>query len=182
MNILVNSYTEKGYQPIPQAYLSEEEYKRGMQCFVFACTDIVPINRRKKFIYLSRRSTKPMKGWWWIGGKMNPDDTRDSAVISSLKREAGLKFPAGRFKLVALQDYRWKDREQFPQNVGWHAVSYIHTVELTDAEIIFASNHLDDTFEKGIGLVPFNREQIKEIVKKEETISAVLDVYDFIFQ
>ena len=177
--ILVKSYTEDGYRPIPSIHTSDEEYTRGLQCFVPTCTDIVPIDREKKIIYLVRRKIKPMKGLWWIGGKMNPDDTKEMSVVRSFKREAGLELPADRFKLAAFFDYRWKDREQLPQDVGCHMTAYTFTIELSDEEIALVN--LDETFEKGVGLTPFTREKIEQEIAKGEAISAILDLYDYIF-
>jgi ADP-ribose pyrophosphatase YjhB (NUDIX family) len=180
-NFFVCSYTEEGCQPVPSVYLSDEEYGRGLQCFVITCTDIIPIDIERKIIYLARRKTKPMKGWWYFGGKMNPAYTKEESVIRSFKRETGLNLSIDRFKLIGFLDFRWKDREQTPQNIGCHMASYTYVVELTPEEIISASNNLDNTFESGTNLTPFLRERLEEEIAKGQADLAMLDVYDAIF-
>lgn len=178
MEILIGSYTEKGYQTIPSLRLSDEEYGRGLQCFVPTCTDIVPIDKDKKVIYLARRSSKPMLGWWWIGGRMAPHETKEESAIRNFKRETGVELSQSRLKLAAVLDYRWKDRAQMPQEIGCHMEVYTFTVELTADELTLASLNLEkEEYEKGVGLIAFNREQLV----REGVFPAILDFYDYIF-
>lgn len=178
MNILIGSYTEKGYQSISSVYLSDDEYGRGLQCFVPACTDIVPIDVERKIIYLARRVAKPMTGWWWFGGRMTPHETKEEAAVRNFKRETGLELPQNRFTLAAIFDYRWKDRAQPPQEIGCHMLVYTFTVELTAAELAFVSANLEkEEYEKGAGLFAFDREQLVG----EKVFPAILDLYDYVF-
>jgi len=135
LEILVGSYTEKDYQAIPSVRLSDEEYGRGLLCFVPACADIVPIDEAKRIIYLARRASKPMVGWWWIGGRMAPHETKEEAAVGNFKRETGIELSRGRLKLATILDYRWEDRAQEPQEVGCHMLAYTFTVELTEDEL-----------------------------------------------
>ena len=178
MDILVRSYTDDGYQSYPSIRLSDEEYAKSLQCFVIACADILPINLEKKTIYLASRNIKPKKGWWWIGGRMMPHDLPKDAAARNLKRETNLEIPQNRFKLVAVLDHRCKDREQQPQDIGYHAMAYTFTVELTDAETASASENLDkDEYKQRKGLSVFNRERLVN----EKVDPAILDLYDHIF-
>lgn len=178
MNILVKSYTEDGYKPIPRVRLEDEEYGRGLQCFVPNCTDIVPIDSVRKTFYLARRTSKPMIGWWWIGGKMWPDQTKEEAAAANFKRETGLELPEDRFTLVANLDYCWKDRSQAPEEIGCHMSGYTFTVELTVEEREAAFGKLaKDEYQEGTGFSPFDRERLIE----EEVFSSVIDLYDHIF-
>ncbi|MBI2121738.1 MAG: NUDIX hydrolase [Candidatus Sungbacteria bacterium] len=176
--VLISSYTEDGYKPIPFVRLPDKEYGKGLQCFVFACADIVPIDVKRKVIYLARRQSKPMIGWFWIGGRMEPYETKEEAVTRNFKRETGLAFSQNRFKLTAIFDYRWKDRAQLPQTVGCHMATYTFTVELTSKELVYASRHLDkDEYKIGGGLIPFTREKLIS----EGVFPAIVDLYGFIF-
>lgn len=179
MSILVSSYTENGYQPIPSVRLSDDEYGRGLQCFVPACTDIVPINVDRQIIYLARRASKPMTGWWWIGGRMAPCETKEEAVARNFKRETGLELPQNRFKLMAIFDYRCKDRNQSPQEVGCHMLGYTFTVELAAMELTSISVDLDEQkeYEKGTSLFAFDRERLV----REGVFPSILDLYDHVF-
>ena len=178
MNILVGSYTEKEYQPIPSIRLSDEEYGRGLQCFVPVGTDIVPIDVDRKVFYLARRVSKPGTGWWWIGGRMAPHETKEEAAVSNFKRETGLELHQGRLKLVAVNDYRMKDRAQPPQEIGCHMVGYIFTVELTTEEIVAVFGNLDEKeYQQGTGLYAFDRKRLL----REHVFPSILDLYDHIF-
>lgn len=178
MNILVDSYTEEGYQEIPSVYLPEEEYGRALQCFVPACCDVLIINREQGLFYLAYRKRKPMVGFWWIGGRMAPCETKEEAAIRNFKRETGLELTADRLRLIAVFDYRWKDREQEPQIMGCHTVVYTFIVELSNEELAFVSSHLDEgEYKKEIGLVAFNREQLI----KKQVIHPVIKLYDYLF-
>ena len=176
--IIVRSYTEVGRQPIPPVHLSDDEYGRGLQCFVPACTDIVPVDVDRRVIYLARRQSKPMTGWWWIGGRMIPHETKEESVARNLKRETLLELPINRFKFTAVFDYQWKNRAQKPQEIGCHILSYTFTVELTPDELVYASRHLEkNEYEQGSGLTAFTREQLIS----ENVFQPILDFYDHIF-
>jgi len=178
LKILVGSYKDDGYQPIPGVRLSDDEYGRGLQCFVPGCADVVPINVNRKVIYLARRTSKPMTGWWWIGGRIAPHDTKEAAAVKNFKRETGLDISQSRLQLAALFDYRWKDRAQVPQEIGCHMLAYTFTIELTSEEIALLSGNLDEQeYEEGSGLFVFNRERLVE----EKVFPAVLDLYDHVF-
>ncbi len=178
MKILVGSYTESGYQSIPPVRLSDDEYGRGLQCFVPACTDIVPIDVDRQIIYLARRMSKPMTGWWWIGGRMASHETKEEAAVRNFKRETRLELPQNRFKLMAIFDYRWKDRAQSPQEIGCHMLGYTFTVELTAMELTSVSANLEQKeYEKGAGLFAFDRERLV----REGVVSPILDLYDHVF-
>lgn len=178
MGILIGSYTEKGYQPISSVCLSDDEYGRGLQCFVPACTDIVPVDVDQRTIYLARRVSKPMTGWWWIGGRMASHETKEEAAARNFKRETGLEIHHSRLKLAAVFDYRCKDRAQPPQEIGCHMLGYTFTVELTAAELASVSVNLEkEEYGKGAGLFAFDRERLVE----EEVFPAILDLYDHVF-
>ena len=178
MSILVRSYTEDGYQPIPSVRLSDDEYGRGLQCFVPACTDIVSIDINRKEIYLARRVSKPMTGLWWIGGRIEPNETKKEAAARNFKRETGLEISTARFKLIAVFDYRWKDRAQSPQEIGCHMLAFTFSVELTMEEFTSLHGNLEEKeYEKGTGLFAFNRERLVE----EKVFPAILDLYDHVF-
>lgn len=176
--MLVKSYTEENYQRIPPVRLSDEEYARALQCFVPACVDIVPINSPGRLIYLAKRETKPMLGWWWTGGRIMPNETKEEAAIRSFKREADVLLTAERLNLVAVLDYRFKDRAQMPDNIGCHMLGITFTVEVTPDELAHISSHLEQKeFTQAYGLIAFTR---ADLVSKQVT-APVLDMYDHLF-
>lgn len=178
MNILVRGYVEDGYQPIPPIRLSDEAYGEALQCFVPACTDVLPIDREKKVIYLAKRAAKPMAGWWWIGGRMVAQEAKETSAVRCFERETSVALEETRLQLVTVFDYRWKDRAQTPEDLGCHMLGYLYVVELTDDERTHASSHLETKeYEAGIGLVAFTRAQLLEA----GVFPAIVDAYDHIF-
>ncbi len=176
--MLVQSYVESGASQIPNVRLSDEEYTRGLQCFVPLCTDIVPVDRERKLIYLAKRSAKPMAGWWWLGGKMNPSETKEGSALRCLRRETGLVISEDRLTLVAFMDLHWKDREQNPQAIGCHMADYIFAVEFSSKELGHIRENLEaQEYHVGEGLTPFDRKGLIEV----EVFPAILDVYDTLF-
>ena len=178
MNILVRSYTETGYKPIPSIYLPEDEYTKALLSLVPACTDIVPINVDRKIIYLAHRISKPGTGWWWIGARMLPHETKEEAAARSFERETRLPIRQERLKLVAIYDTRTRDRAQKPQNIGCHMVGYTFALEVTEAEVASISRNLDEKeYDRSIGLVAFDREELF----RENVAQPILDLYNHIF-
>ena len=118
-----------------------------------------------------------MSGWWWIGGKMQPHETKEESVTRCFSRETQLVLPRNRFTLKAVIDYRWKDRAQEPRNIGCHMLAYTFTVELTTEELAFASENLDTAEYAKDGLLEFDRESLI----KEGVIPPILAFYDYLF-
>ncbi len=177
-DILVRSYTEEGYQPIPKIRLDDEAYGKLLQCCAPMCTDIVVVDRKNQLFWLAKRQTKPLDNWWWMGGRTNAQETKEASALRIFLRETGLKLEEKQLELVAILDYRFKDRAQEPKDIGSHTVAHVFAVELTEDECRRASSHLEQKeydFEKG--LVAFNR---KEIIDSN-LFPAILDLYDHMF-
>jgi len=175
-NIVERVYVEEGFQPIPRVRLEDAEYGRGLQRFIGVCTDIVIVNRERRQIYLARRRSKPMTGWWWLGGGQMVNETDVEAATRSFERETKIRLSHYRLIRIATHDYFWKDRQQEPQSIGCHMEGKTFMVELTDAEI--SNIKLDpDEFEAEKGLTAFTREELV----KEGVFPAILDFYDMVF-
>lgn len=175
----IKIYTEAGFKPIQKMRLSNREYAKALQALVIACVDIVVINRKHKFFYLAFRRAKPVRGVWWLGGRVFPGETDKVAALRCLKRETGLKVESDRLKLVASVDYMFKDREQKPQNIGCHTRSHVFAAELNPEEISFASRHLDeDEYDRNFGLKPFT---YKALIKAKAR-PIIIDLYKDIFK
>lgn len=107
-----------------------------------------------------------------------PHETKEETAIRSLERETGLTIPISRLKLEAVLDYRLKDRQQEPQNIGCHMLGYTYTVEFSQDEIARASANLEkNEFDENGSFSPFNRERLI----KEKVFRSVIDLYDHIF-
>lgn len=171
----VLTYREDGFRNIPSVHLEDAEYGGALRRFIGVCVDIVPINSKRGTICLASRRSKPMTGWWWIGGGMLPNETYPEAAIRSFKRETGIELSCDRLTLRALIDYLWKDRQQEPQTIGCHMQGATFSVELSQEEL---SRVELDTNEYGSSkLDVFSR---KDLVING-VFPAILDVYDLIF-
>ncbi len=176
MKVNSRSYTEDGYQPIPNIRLHDKEYGRALQRFIAVCADILPIDREKRLFYLALRTAKPLPGWWMIGGGIAAGTSKEEGAIANFERETTLLLPANRFELVAVNDYRSKDRAQSPQDIGCHTLGYTFAVELTPKEL--DSVNLDPSeYAANEGLKPHNRNQLIAA----SVHPAIVDLYDDLF-
>lgn len=161
-----------------QKFLPDEVYAQALESFVVVCTDVVPINRSRRTIYLARRAVKPMQGWWWIGGRMFAGEHEQESVKRCFRRETSLDLPSERFEYVAMYRYWWKDRKQEPQDKGADDLSYTFVVELTSEELRKVSHKLDKKEYAQGGLQEFDRERLSI----ENVHPAILDLYNRVFQ
>ncbi len=177
MNPTTRVYTENPNHKLAAVRLSDEEYGRAIQALIILCVDAVIVNNERRTIYLTKRRTKPMDGWWWIGGRRVFGKSAEESMVTNFARETGLKLSPDRFEFILRQEYVWKDREQEPQDVGSHNDSNVHTVTLTDEELASVNENLDQTEYDGTGLVEFTREKLVE----EQVHPAILGLYDAYF-
>ena len=175
-NIVMLVHTEEGFSPPESVYLSDEEYGRGLQCFVAGAVDAVIINRETRTFHLAKRRFKPVPGWWWIGGRRKPGELAEVAIARLFKRETKLDLPPYRFVLVASIDHQLKDRQQEPQELGCHMNAYTFVVELTPEEL--SSISLDEKeYESGARLTAFTKGDLVRANARQ----IILDLYDCVF-
>ncbi len=177
MNIFSKSYTEKDYKEIISPRLTEEEYEKSLRAFVILCTDILIIDKNKKTIYLAKRKAKPMNGWWFIGGRMYANETKEDSAIRCFKRETDILLQKEDLELVALIDHRFKDREQIPQEIGCHTVSYVFIIDVE--KINFEKVLLENNeYVEGSSFEEFDRQKLLDY----GIFESMIDVYDTIFK
>lgn len=176
MPFLIKSYTEPGYQEIPKTYLSEEEYEKALRTFVLLCTDIVIVDKNKKTFYLAKRKHKPINNWWFIGGRMNATETKEESAVRCFKRETDIDIKEEDLEFVALLDHRFKDREQVPQNIGCHTVSYVFVIPREKIDFKKVSLESEE-YVRGAEFEEFDRQKIVDY----KVYESMIDVYDSIF-
>lgn len=176
---LVNSYKEEGFSLPPEDFLNNEEYAKAIQNLVVVCTDIVIVDKENETIYLAKRKSKPMNNYWWIGGRMKAGETKEESAIRCFKRETGLDINISDLKLEGMLDFRFKNRQQIPQDFSCHTLSYVFSISLSSEEIFQASTHLDRLeYDNDFGLKAYSREELITM----NVFQAVIDIYDFIFK
>ncbi len=110
---------------------------------------------------------------------MRAGETKEESAVRCFERETGVLLNHRDLSFVALLDFRFKDRQQIPQTISCHTLSYVFSVEVSEEDIASIATHLDnDEYDITISLQGYNRE---ELVSKN-LFPAVLDVYDSIFK
>lgn len=176
-NITIRVYREPGYQPIPTIRLDNDEYGRGLQRFIGVTTDIFPVDRRNKIMYLAKRKAKPMSDWWPIGGgQVAGTACPHEAAAMNFARETTVSLRQDRFFLRAANGYLFKDREQEPQTMGCHTFAMSFSVDITEKEL--AEIDLDADEYQQRKLTPFFGRSELLAAKVYEP---VIDMWDEIF-
>ncbi len=159
---------------------SDKEYAKIMQSLIIVCTDALIIDCKKQTIFLAKRRAKPAAGeWWYIGGRTFAGETFKESVQRCFKRETKLKLPISRFKFINTQVFIFNERQQYPQNLGYHAISFVFVVELTSKERIKVASSLGTAeYKTGTGLKKFSRQELV----KERVHPAIIESYDRVFK
>jgi len=174
---LYSQHKPHNFEPIR---FSDKEYAKITQSLVIACTDALIIDRKKQTVFLAKRRAKPAANkWWYIGGRTFAGETPKESIQRCFKRETKLKLPICRFKFINTQVFICNERQQYPQNLGYHAISFAFIVELTSKERIKVASSLDTAeYQTGFGLKEFSRKELVE----ERVHPAILESYDRVFK
>ena len=73
------------------------KFSQVTQAFIQVCVDVIPVNYKKRILYLAPRISQPMAGWWWIGGKRFPGELPNEAIKRRFQEETSLNFQAEKF-------------------------------------------------------------------------------------
>ncbi len=141
--ILPLLFKEPGTPEMPKTFLSDEVYSKALEAMVVVCADAVIINKKKKTFFLANRISKPMQGWWVIGGRVIRGEDPISAIQRKFEQETGLKIEAEKFEFITFVRHQWKDRQQQPQDRPIDDLTYTFAIELTEQEIDKIKTSLD---------------------------------------
>ncbi len=154
-------YHENPAYQMSRVHLPDEVYAQTIRSFVIVCVDVVITSRQSghSALWLAKRKVKPWSGWWLIGGRMYAGEDPIPAVQSVFKRETSLEINPGRFSLVQVSSFLWKDRQQEPQDAGSHNLSLTFMLDLIPSEL--SAVQLDtDEYDAEYVLRPFDREAL----------------------
>lgn len=171
-------YQERGRKKIKHEFLPIEAYSAAMRSFVVVCTDAIIISKKEKAIYLAKRKIRPMKDWWVIGGRSFTGELPEESIVRCFKRETSLKIAKKRFKMLCINRYLWKDREQEPQDVGSDNLAYTFIVELDEKERTAVSKNLNKGEYEDIDLEKFDLKRLRE----EKVHPMIIFAYKQIFR
>ncbi len=162
---------------IPKVRLDDRDYQKAVSAMIGVCADAIIIDMGKRLFYLPRRTVKPMKGYWSIGGRRFPGESASKAVSRNFERETTVKVAPSRFHPVSTVEVIWKDRKEPPTTIGKHDLIQFFTVVLGKKEFEKASGNLcKDEYETG-SLEPFDRK--KMALRKLHPV--LIDIYDRVF-
>ena len=177
------SQSPKSYRELPALKfrplrLTDREYGRAIQTFVFVCADAIVINRIEKKLFLAKRRAKPWPHWWVIGGRIRAGENESIAIQKNFARETSLTLPERRFTFRSMIRMLWKNRAQAPHNIPCDTMSYWFTVELTPRERGTVETNLDPKeYDSKLGLQPFDLKRLRS----EKVHPALIDLYREIF-
>lgn len=157
--------------------VSDIEYERAMRAFVILCADVVFVNRELCLIYLAERIVEPVKGLWWIGGRVLRGETFETAAVRKIHEECGIKISEDRLKFIEIIRHMSAVRKQHPQNIGADTMTFTYYVEIQPDEIVAANLALSPTEYTPASLLPYDVSRIKEVGVRQQ----VLDICSRIF-
>lgn len=173
---LINVYVQEPKYVFPRKDLSDEVYAEAIEALIGVATDIIPINRERKTVYLAPRVTRPMAGWWWIGGRMYPGEPEEIAAQRNFQRETGLTIDPSRFEFVQMHRLISNEREQTPHTKGLDFLIFAFALEVSDQEAMLISSNLEKKEYTGM-LGEFTRTSLVT----EKVHKSILDFYNAVF-
>lgn len=176
-------YRQDPKHVMPRVFISDTAYAEAITGMVIVCTDVVLLNRERQTFYLATRRSLPMRGLWWIGGRMNAGETERESIMRAFRRETGLELPAGRFvETPRMTRYQWSERQQVPQTLGSDNLCYNYSLELSGEELAHVAAHLDpNEYDQEVGLREFTRAELKAIYSEGRLHPVIWDIYQTIF-
>lgn len=164
-------------------HISDSAYEEVVRNLVVVCTDVVFVDPQTKSIYLATRHNLPMRGLWWIGGRMLAGETSLHAIHRNLARETSLNIDISRFVAVpGMTRYQWSQHAQKPTNVGSDTLCYTFYLKVSESELVRAEENLiADEYDKTQGLQPFDREALEYRMAEGTLHPVIWDVYNQIF-
>ncbi len=170
------TYVDPAFEPLEPVRLTDEEYSRALQTIVIACVDILFIDETTRRIYLAERIAKPVDGMWWIGGRMRVNERREETAERCVLRETGIHLDPARLVYIGALDFMCGSRQQEPQSMGCHTMSFLYYVKAQPGEMESVS--LDPSeYNAAAGLRPFTRAELIAAGVRGN----LLEVYDFLF-
>lgn len=171
------TYIENSCQ-IKGGPVSPEMYSKFLDHFISVCTDVIIVDFTRKTCFLAKRISKPMSGWWIMGGRMFAGENENEAIRRNFKRETSLDVEAKRFVFARMCRTLWKDRQQEPKDRGCDNLAYTFYVELTKEEREQVAENLDPKeYDPSFGLQEFDFARLT----KENVHQEILDLYLQIF-
>lgn len=174
----LHTYIDHPQFTISSKPLPEDSYREVLRSLAVVCVDIVIVDFERQTFYLPTRIVEPIKGLWVIGGRLRAGEPYEVAAARKFKEEAALDVDPERLSYVTTNRYITALRKQAPVEEGSDTIGFTFAIELTPAERLHVSAHLDPReYDVSAGLLECTRE---DLVKKN-THRALVDMFDALF-
>ncbi|HSE29131.1 MAG TPA: NUDIX hydrolase [Candidatus Saccharimonadales bacterium] len=164
-------------------YISDGAYAELLDKTVIVCADVVFYDPLVKTIYLATRRNLPMRGLWWIGGRVHAGETSLGAIQRIVQRETGLRLDSWRLaSLNWMPRYHWSERQQEPRRAGSDNLCFMFKAQISPLEAMSAWSGLDaNEYIKGAGLLAYTRSDLSELLDAGRLHPVIWQVYNEIF-
>jgi ADP-ribose pyrophosphatase YjhB (NUDIX family) len=170
------SYKDPDF-PEERIRLSDKEYERALLAFPIVCADVVLIDAERRAFYLADRIVHPVKGWWWIGGRIFRGEDPLEAARRKLDQESAVVLDTTRFRYIKMLRHMMTVRQQEPQNAGTDTIAYTYAAAVSVKEANQVSIGLVHSEYRLGSLRSFTREELHA----ENIRPQIRDLYDLVF-
>jgi 8-oxo-dGTP pyrophosphatase MutT (NUDIX family) len=170
------TYRDHKFKP-SRVRLDDAAYEQAMRTFVVLCADVVLCAPQQRLIYLADRVVHPVKGWWWMGGRISFGEDFKDAAVRKLSEETLISIDPERLTFVMQHRTISHLREQSPQEAGSDTLGFLFRVDVTQDELNVALNGLAPEEYQPRSLTPFNRRTLTQ----QNVRPQIMDAYDRIY-
>jgi colanic acid biosynthesis protein WcaH len=110
-------------------FISENLYQKIISLIPISCVDLV-IKKNDSFLLVKRLENPAKNQWWFPGGRILFNESRQQAVKRKLKEELNIKNPQ-RIKFLGVGETKFK-KGKFNKPI--HTINNVFLVELTKKE------------------------------------------------
>lgn len=164
-------------------HMSDEAYGEMVANAVIVCADVVFYDKVSQGFYLAVRRSLPMRGLWWIGGRVRAGEDSVAAILRNAKRETKLDLdPARLIAAPWLLRYHWSQRRQLPEDRGSDNLCYMFSMAINPGEAVAIGSNLEPTeYDAGAGLRLYGRDELKRLLTTGELHPVIWRMYNAIF-
>lgn len=138
-------------------FLEDDEYRRSIEAFPRACSDIIAVDPATKSLLLPKRRHHSALGVWCFGGGQKMGETPREAAARVLKHEAGLELVPDDFQFLSCSVIFWALRNPEPQDRGEHSILFTFVFIPNTDERVAISKSLDpEEYEIEHGVRPYS--------------------------
>ena len=124
-----------GVPEFNSTHLSDRTYEEVVRSLPIICSDVIATHAATRTLWLAWRQFRPARGWWCFGGRMLIGEDALAAAARHFHAASGLVPNTERFSYLGANNLLFQDRQQEPQDVPSHSVTFTFSIDLTDREL-----------------------------------------------